>query len=147
MSTPSKRVNSPFSDDGAVWIVLQYGALRSLTAVRRKFGTHFQRRNNVPSKMAFKRLVDRFDRRQIRCAAPRRCARCGTSARGPKPVSEGKATQWKIREEHPSACGVYINPNVLLFYFSINSYYMCNTYVLRYSCFKSNVHCEKTLYV
>ena len=94
--------------------VLQYGALRNLTAVHRKFGTHFQSRNNVPSKMAFKRLVDRFDRRQIRCAAPLRCARCGTSARGPKPVSEGKATQWKIREEHPSACGVYINPNSLL---------------------------------
>ena len=53
-------MDSPFSDDEAVWIVLQYGALRSLTAVRRKFGTHFQRRNNVPSKMAFKRLVDRF---------------------------------------------------------------------------------------
>ena len=35
-------------------------------------------------------------------------------------MSERKATQWKIREEHPSACDVYINPNVLLFYFSIN---------------------------
>ena len=45
--------------------------------------------------MAFKRLVGRFDRRQIRCAAPQRCARCGTSAKGPNPVSEGKATQWK----------------------------------------------------
>ena len=120
MSTPSKRVNSPFSDDEAVWIVLQYGALRSLTAVCQKFGTHFQRRNNVPSKMAFKRQVDRFDRRQIRCAAPRRCARCGTSVKGPNPVSEGKATQSKIREEYPSACDVYINPNVLPFYFSIN---------------------------
>ena len=46
-------------------------------------------------------------------------ARCGTSARGPKPVSGEKATQWKIREEHPSACDLYINPNVLLFYLSI----------------------------
>ena len=62
MSTPSKRTNTPFSDDEAVWIVLQYGAVRNLTAVRRKFGTHFQKRNNVPSKMAFKRLVERFQK-------------------------------------------------------------------------------------
>ena len=27
MSTPTKRVNSPFSDDEAVWTVLEYGAL------------------------------------------------------------------------------------------------------------------------
>lgn len=60
MSTTPKRVNSPFSNDEAIWIVLQYGALRSLTTVRRKFGTHFQKNHNIPSRMAFKRLVDRF---------------------------------------------------------------------------------------
>ena len=39
---------------------------------------------------------------------------------------------------------VYINPNVLLFYFSINiTCVLCNTYILRYSCFKSSVHYEK----
>ena len=37
MSTPSKRVNSQFLADEAVWIVLQYGALRNVTAVRLKF--------------------------------------------------------------------------------------------------------------
>ena len=62
MSTPLKRTNSPFSNDEAVWVVFEYGALRSLTAVRRKFGTHFQKRNNIPSKMAFKRLVERFEK-------------------------------------------------------------------------------------
>ena len=62
MPTPSKRVNSPCTDDEAVWVVMHYGALRSLTAVRRSFGSHFKRRKNIPLKMSFKRVVERFQK-------------------------------------------------------------------------------------
>ena len=51
-----------FTDDEAVWVVLEYGSLKSVTAIRRKFGRHFKKKHAVPSIMTFKRLVDRFQK-------------------------------------------------------------------------------------
>ena len=61
--SPSRgvRKNSPFSEEQATWVVLEYGAHRNITVVRRKFRTHYKLAPKfVPSRMAFQRLVDRF---------------------------------------------------------------------------------------
>ena len=54
------RCNAPFTQEEAVWTVAEYGRLRNVTAVRRRYGCHFKKKHNVPSRMAFKRLIDRF---------------------------------------------------------------------------------------
>ena len=88
------------------WNIFLTKALLALWVIPNSFSRFCSQNGYLNSKLMlrwdghFKRLADRFDIQQIRCAAPRRCAQCGTSARGPKPVSEGKATQWKIREVH-----------------------------------------------
>lgn len=61
MPKHEKRLNSPFTNEESTWTILEYGALRNVTAVRRKFRGHFKKqKDSVPSHTAFKRLIDRF---------------------------------------------------------------------------------------
>lgn len=55
------RKNSPFNDEQETWIILEYGATRSYTAVRRNFRHKFGvPPKEVPNDTTFKRLIDRF---------------------------------------------------------------------------------------
>ena len=54
------RLNAPFSQEEAIWVVTEYVRLRSVAAVRRKYGYKFMKKNNMPSHNPFKRLIDRF---------------------------------------------------------------------------------------
>ena len=57
MRPSSKRVISPFTDNEAVWVVLEYGPLKGVTAVRRKFRGQFKKKHNIPTKITFKMFV------------------------------------------------------------------------------------------
>lgn len=55
------RKNSSFTNEQETWIILEYGAERSYTAVRRNFRQKFRvHHREVPALSAFKRLIDRF---------------------------------------------------------------------------------------
>ena len=56
------RTNAPFLKGQEAWIILEYGAVRNITQVRRNFRKHFHpvQQHKVPSYNAFKRLVERF---------------------------------------------------------------------------------------
>ena len=55
------RVNSPFTKEQAAWVVLEFGATRNITLVRRAFRLKFKiSPKKVPRRNAFLRLVQRF---------------------------------------------------------------------------------------
>ena len=56
-----QRKNSPFTKEQETWIVLEFGAIRNCLTVKRKFRSKFKvDPRNVPSIVAFERLVERF---------------------------------------------------------------------------------------
>ena len=55
-----RRSDAPFSEEQETWIILEYGSLRNILQVRRKFRIHFKLfPQNVPNVNAFERLVQR----------------------------------------------------------------------------------------
>ena len=62
MSFVQKRwSNSPFPEEQELWIILEFGELRNVLQVRRKFRIHFKViSKKVPNVNAFKQLVDWF---------------------------------------------------------------------------------------
>ena len=60
-SITSRRCDSPFTKDQESWIILDYGATRSCTQVRRNFRKEYKvEPAYIPSVMAFHRVVQRF---------------------------------------------------------------------------------------
>ena len=55
--------NSPFTPEQVPWVILKYGELRHVMAVKRAFATKFFNKHpkSVPNYMAFKRLINRFE--------------------------------------------------------------------------------------
>ena len=53
----------PFSKEQEIWIVLEFGACRNITQVRRSFRKQFFKSNPkaVPQRNAFQRIVNRFE--------------------------------------------------------------------------------------
>ena len=53
---------SPFNQEQVSWIILKFGELKCISAVKRAFGTKFYRGypRKVPKLLAFKRPIDRF---------------------------------------------------------------------------------------
>lgn len=53
---------SPFNGEQVSWIILKYGELKNVSAVKRAFSTQFYKHHprEVPNYMAFKRIIDRF---------------------------------------------------------------------------------------
>ena len=77
------KVNSPFNNEQAGWIVERFAELKSLTAVRRAFRLKFSPRKPkaVPRLNVFQRLVDRF--RTVAATRP-----CVPSGRHPTTAAE-----------------------------------------------------------
>ena len=63
---------SPFTKEEEKWVILEFGAVRNITMVKRSFRRHFKKYSqNVPSFNAFKRLVGCFeDRGEVNHARP-----------------------------------------------------------------------------
>ena len=53
----------PLSKEQEIWIVLEFGACRNITQVRRNFRKQFFKSNPkaVPQRNAFQRIVNRFE--------------------------------------------------------------------------------------
>ena len=55
------RSKSPFNEEQQIWIILEWGATKSITSVKRNFRTKFKLPSRkILSYMAFKRLVEQF---------------------------------------------------------------------------------------
>ena len=54
---------SVFSAEQTTWIIYKFGEVKSITSVRRSFGTTFfpKRPQNVPSHNVFVRFIERFE--------------------------------------------------------------------------------------
>ena len=80
MAPPASRSDSPFTKEQEIWIILEWGATKNITTVKRNFRTHFKVQfKKVPSYNAFKRLVKRFEAKgKLHQATPK----------GKPPVSE-----------------------------------------------------------
>lgn len=63
-TSPDRRfhLNSPFTKEQSIWVILQSGKVNSLSAVRRAFRQKFFPKNpgKVPKLAAFHRLIERF---------------------------------------------------------------------------------------
>ena len=67
---PIPKSNSPFSKEQEIWMILDLGVIHNITTVRRNFRTKFNvPPKQVPTYMAFKRLVGRFETRG-NCSRP-----------------------------------------------------------------------------
>ena len=63
MAPPYRRQRSdaPFTEEQETWLILEYGAVKNITVLRRHFQQHFKiTSRKVPRYSAFKRLVERF---------------------------------------------------------------------------------------
>ena len=63
MAPPYRRQRSdaPFTEEQETWLILEYGAVKNISVLKRHFQQHFViTTRKVPSYMAFKRLVERF---------------------------------------------------------------------------------------
>ena len=80
MAPPASRSDSPFTKEQEIWIILEWGATKNITTLKRNFRTHFEvQLKKVPSYNAFKRLVKRFEAKgELHQATPK----------GKPPVSE-----------------------------------------------------------
>ena len=57
----SAQKNSPFNMEQQIWIILDWGATKNITTVKRNLRTKFKLPPmKIPSYMAFKRLVEQF---------------------------------------------------------------------------------------
>lgn len=69
----AQRINTPFSKDQQTWLVLEFGKVRNISTLRRKFRLHFGiAPRNVPNYSAFARLIERFtvSKGQVRPQVP-----------------------------------------------------------------------------
>ena len=56
-----QRADAPFTAEQEAWLILEYGAVKNITVLRRHFQQHFKiTSRKVPRYSAFKRLVERF---------------------------------------------------------------------------------------
>ena len=57
-----KRPAGPFSKEQEIWIVMEFGACRNITKVRRNFRKQYQisGSRHLPQRIQFQRIVDRF---------------------------------------------------------------------------------------
>ena len=56
-----QRADAPFTAEQEAWLILEYGAVKNISVLKRHFQQHFViTTRKVPSYMAFKRLVERF---------------------------------------------------------------------------------------
>ena len=98
-SSPNRhfQANSPFTKDQSVWVVQTHGKVTNLTELRRAFRRKFcsDRPRDVPSRNAFRRLVDRFDS----TGSTRPVVGTG---RGPTPETDIDKVK-KFFEENPQA--------------------------------------------
>ena len=84
----SQRFDSPFTKEQEAWLILEYGAVRNITTLKRRFRVHYKLQyKQVPRYEAFKRLVTRFmtSHGQVRPAV----------SEGRPPISEETVTMVK----------------------------------------------------
>ena len=87
---------SPFTEEEQKWVILEFGAVRSIIQVRRNFRKAFKMApKNVPSLDAFLRQVNRFlDRGEVNHVKPT----CQPSISQKNRVFGGGAFKYKLKK-------------------------------------------------